>query len=207
MNKLPPGPKGPALAQLVELSTNPYAFYERCHARYGDAFTMRLPGQDPLVVVSEPSSLRSLVTSGYGDLARVADGLKFLLGDHSLLFLHDDTHKETRKLMSPPFQGERMRAYGADMGGITDDLIARYTAGERRLFHQDMQSVTLRVILRCVFGMTEAGRIGELGRHITGYVEEMMTPWFYGATLLLSGQRVRDVLHTRGEAVRRGRRG
>jgi cytochrome P450 len=207
MNELPPGPRGPALAQLVELSTDPYGFYERSHARYGDAFTMRLPGQPPVVVVSEPSIVRSLVTSGYADLARFADGLKFLLGDHSLLFLHDDPHRETRKLMSPPFQGERMRAYGADMARITDDLIARYQDGERRLFAHDMQEVTLRVILRCVFGITEEARLGELGRHITRNVEEMMTPWFYGATLLLSGRRVRDVLRSRGEAVRRGRRG
>src|SRR5262249_24562081 len=127
-----------------------------------------------------------------------------LLGDNAVIFLQDEPHKETRKLMFPPFQGERMRAYGADIARITDDLVARYRDGERRLFHQDVQDVTLRVILRCVFGITDERRMEELGRHVTGYLEGMMTPWFFGATLILSGPRVREILRRRGEDVRLG---
>ncbi len=207
MQKLPPGSRAPAVAQLVELSADPYGFYERRRARYGDVFTMRLPGQAPAVVVSEPEGVRALVTGGYGDFERFAEGIRFILGDHSVIFLQDEQHKETRKLMFPPFQGERMRAYGADMARIADEAIARFRDGERRLFHLDMQDVTLRVILRCVFGITEERRIGELGQHIVGYLEQMMTPWTWGATLILSGRRVRELIRSRGEAVRRGERG
>jgi cytochrome P450 len=207
MEKLPPGPTALAVAQLVELSTNPYAFYERCRARHGDVFTIRLPGQSPVVVVAEPEGVRSLVTGGYADLIRHAEGIRFLLGDHSVLFQQDDPHKETRKLLMPPFQGERMRAYGADMARIADEVIAPYRDGERRLFHHDMQDVTLRVILRCVFGITEEGRIRELGEHLIAYLEALMTPWFFGATRILTARRVRALIRSRGEAVRQGRRG
>jgi cytochrome P450 len=189
------------------MSADPYGFYERCHARYGDVFTIRLPGQPPAVVVCEPESVRSIVTGGYADLTRFAEGIRFILGDHAVIFLQDEAHKETRKLMIPPFHGERMRAYGADMTRATDQVIASFRDGERRLFHRDMQDVTLRVILRCVFGITDERRLDELGQHIVAYLDEMMTPWFYGATLVLSGRRVRELLRSRGEAVRRGRRG
>jgi cytochrome P450 len=206
MDKLPPGPSAPAVAQLVRMSADPYGFFERCRARYGEVFTIRLPGHPPTVMVSEPESLKNLISSGYADLDRHAEALRFILGDHAVLFLQDEAHKETRKLMAPPFQGERMRTYGADMARVVDESMARYRDGERRLFHQDMQDITLRVILRTVFGLTEERRIGELGEHITRYLQELLKPWFYGATLILSPRRVRELLRSRGEAVRRGER-
>ena len=62
--------------------------------------------------------------------------------------------------------------------------------------------MTLRVILRSVFGITEGPRTHELGRLIVEYLDAIMTPWFYGATLMLSGARVRDFLRGRGAHMR-----
>jgi cytochrome P450 len=206
VHNLPPGPKLPAVAQLVAMSADPYGFFERCQARYGDVFTVRLPGQPPTVIVSDPEAVRSLVTGGYDDVSRFAEAIRFLLGDHSVIFLQDTAHRETRRLMVPPFHGERMRAYGNDMARITDDVLAPLRDGERRSFHQDMQVVTLRTILRCVFGITEERRLVELGRLIVEHLESMMTPWFFGATLIFSGPRVRELLRAWGDPVRRGER-
>jgi len=203
---LPPGPRRPAVVQLVQLSSDPHGFLARCRARFGDLWTLRLPGQPPVVLVSDPEGVRQLVTAGYDDILRRADGVRFILGDHSVIFQQDEQHRETRRIMLPPFHGERMRAYGSDMAQIADETIGHFRAGDRRLLHKEMQDVTLKVILRCVFGITEERRIGELGRLIVEYVDAVMKPWFYGATLLLSPQRVRDFLRARGARMRRGDR-
>jgi cytochrome P450 len=200
---LPAGPRAPAFVQMARKLSHPYAYAERMRARYGDAYTERVPGMPPSVVISDPEGVRYLTTAGYDELDRVADGLRFMLGDQALIFLQDAPHKQTRKLLQPPLHGERMRAYGADMAAITDDVLGRFGDGELRLLVPEMQGVALRIILRTVFGITDARRSARLEALFIGYLNEIMTPWFYGAQLLLSGARVRDFLRARGERIRR----
>ena len=203
---LPPGSRLPAVAQLAQMAMNPYGFFEQNRDRYGDLFTVRLPGQAPAVAVCEPEAVRTVLTAGYEDLTRFAEGVRFLVGDHSLIFLQDAAHRESRRLMLPPFHGERMRAYGGDMAHSADEMIAKMRDGDRRSLQKDLQDVTLRVILRCVFGITEERRLGELGRLIVEYLDTMMTPWAYGATLVLTGHRVREFLRARGKRMQHGHR-
>ena len=195
---LPPGPRLPPALQLVRMSANPFGFLADCRARFGELFTLRMPGGQPQVFASAPDAVRTLTTGGYDDFLRDAEAIRFLLGDHAVIFQQDAPHKETRRLMTPPFHGERMRAYGHDMAAITDDVVGAWQDGDGRVLHKELQEVTLRVILRSVFGMTEGPRTAELGRLIVEYLDALMTPWFYGATLVLSGARVRDFLRGRG---------
>jgi cytochrome P450 len=199
--QLPPGPRLPALAQLVRMSMDPYGFLADCRARYGDLFTLRLPGGPPQVFVCEPDAVKQLTTGGYEDFARDGEAIKFLLGDHAVIFQQDTQHKATRKLMMPPFHGERMRAYGHDMARITDEITGGWRDGSSVVLHKEMQEVTLGVILRSVFGITDGERFDELGRLIVAHLDSIMTPWVYGAALLLSGARVRDFMRRRGGRV------
>src|SRR5262249_44503625 len=154
----------------------------------------------------EPAAIRTLVTSSYEEIIRDGSQLRFLLGDHAVIFQQDTVHKETRRLMMPPFHGERMRTYGVEMARLADEMAARCAAGMPRAIHRDFQDVTLRVILRCVFGIVEEAKMAELARLFVEYVDAMMTPWSYGVGLVLSGGRLRDLLRSRGGAVRRGER-
>ena len=60
---LPPGPRTPRLLQGLGWWHRPTAYMERCRARYGKRFTIRLPGQPPFVMISEPEQLRELFTA------------------------------------------------------------------------------------------------------------------------------------------------
>jgi cytochrome P450 len=195
---LPPGPRLPPALQLVRMSMDPYGFLSECRARYGDLFTVRLPGARPQVFACDPEAVRALTTGGYDDFLRDAEAIRFMLGDDALIFQQDAPHKEMRRLMMPPFHGERMRAYGVDMSRITDETVDRWRDGDQVVLRDALQDITLRVILRSVFGITDARRMDELGRRIVEYLDAIMTPWFYGATLILSGARVRDFLRMRG---------
>jgi cytochrome P450 len=196
--ELPPGPRWPSLVTMAKMSMDPYGFFATLKAKYGDVFTLRQPGLPPGVFVCDPEGVRALCTGGYEDFSRMAETIKFLLGDHALIFQQNGQHKETRKLMAPPFYGERMRAYGGDMAEIADATIDRWRDGERRLLHKDFQDIALKVILRSVFGMSEGPLMTELARLFVAYLDSILTPWFYAATLVLSGARVRDFLRSRG---------
>lgn len=202
MATLPPGPRLPAALQLVRMSTDPYGFLAACRARYGDLFTLTLPGGRPQIFACDPDTVRALTTGGYDDFVRDGEAIRFLLGDHAVIFAQDAAHKQTRRLMMPPFHGERMRAYGGDMAAITDELVGGWRDGDELVLHKELQQITLGVILRSVFGITEGPRTAALGRLIVEFLDAIMTPWFYGATLILSGARVREFLRRRGARMR-----
>jgi cytochrome P450 len=203
MSSLPPGHRHFGVVNLVRMSMAPYRFFEESQRRYGDLFSLKLPGQAVTVMCADPEAVKTLTTSGYADVTRFAEGVRFLLGDHAVIFQQDDPHKETRRLMVPPFHGERMRAYGQDMARIADEVLAAFRDGKPRLFHKEMQHITMRVILRCVFGISEEARLSELAWLLTEHLDAMTKPWNYAATLVVGGPRVRDFLRARSGRARR----
>ena len=82
--------------------------------------------------------------------------LEPMLGAQSVLLAKDDDHLRRRKLMLPPFHGERMRAYESVIEEATQRQMERWPSGERFPLHPSMQALTLEVILRAVFGVEDA---------------------------------------------------
>ena len=83
-----------------------------------------------------------------------------LLGKFSLLTLDEDDHMRQRKLLLPPFHGERVRRYGELIEEIADarDRDAGRSAQPFPL-RPRMQAITLDVILRAVFGVRGEERL------------------------------------------------
>jgi cytochrome P450 len=50
--------------------------------------------------------------------------------------------------------------------------------------------------------MADGPRMQELAEVVVAYLDAIMTPWFYAATLVLTGRRVRDFLRSRGQERR-----
>ena len=75
------------------------------------------------------------------------------LGDRSVLLLDGAEHLRQRRLMLPPFHGERMRAYEEVMREATDPRSTPGRSGEPFPLLPSMQSLTLDVIMRAVFGI------------------------------------------------------
>lgn len=161
---LPPGPRSPSLLQAIHLGLHPQDFLVACGRRYGDAFTMRLPGRPTQVVFSHPDAIKTIFTGSEDDL-RAGEAntiLEPVLGTHSLLLLDGQQHLRERRLMLPPFHGERMQAYGEAMRRITDAAIDGWPVGRPFPLHEEMQSITLDVILRTVFGLEDGAQMHEL---------------------------------------------
>jgi len=154
---LPPGPKTPALGQFLQYGFRPVAFLQGCARRYGDAFTVRFPGEPPLALFCHPEAIREIFTADGDDLHAGEANLSFapLFGQRSVLMFDGARHLRERRLMLPPFHGERMVAYGRLMREVADRVIDRWPVGRPFAIHPEMQAITLEVILRAVFGLDE----------------------------------------------------
>lgn len=165
---LPPGPRVPLLNTWNWLR-RPYPFLEECRARFGSTFTFTLPGLPPLIVFSNPDDVKEIFTD---DGERMVAGqfnrsLRAFLGDHSVLMLDGREHLRHRRLLLPPFHGERMAAYGQVMIDAAHNAVDRWPLDRPFAIHGPMQEITLQVILRAVFGVEEGPRLRELSHTIT----------------------------------------
>src|SRR4051794_15847146 len=123
---LPPGPRMPKAVQSVGWWRRPYGFLERCRARYGSRFTIRLVGTPPFVMIADPGELKQVFTAP-ADVLHPGEGARILepvVGRHSVILLDEAAHLEQRKLMLPAFHGERMER----LVGLVDDVAGREIA-------------------------------------------------------------------------------
>jgi cytochrome P450 family 135 len=164
MNALPLGPRVPVAVQTAAWVARPWEFMERCAARYGDTFTMRLAGEGTWVMMSHPDAVKEIFT-GPPDLLHAGEGNRILLpmvGANSVLLLDDEPHREQRRLLMPPFRGNQLSAYADTMAAVAQAEIARWPRGTPVRLHARMQALTLEVILRAVFGLAEGPRLDQL---------------------------------------------
>src|SRR5947209_5081680 len=115
MRMLPPGPSAGPWTTFRALR-DPCGTLERCAKRYGDPFTISLPMQGPVVVTGDPAAIRTVFAADpetFG--SSQARSMAPFLGDASLVVLEGPAHRRARKLLNPPFHGDRMRAYGEAM--------------------------------------------------------------------------------------------
>jgi cytochrome P450 len=135
----------------------PARFLEECQANVGDYFTLRpAPGRE-IVVTADPAAVKQVFT---GDPALLHAGeaniiLGPLLGQRSVLLLDGPEHLRQRKLMLPPFHGERMKLYVKAMEEAAEWHVAGWPRGRRFAVLPSMQAITLDVIMRAVFGVDD----------------------------------------------------
>lgn len=161
---LPPGPREPAIVQLVQFTQRPLEWLDDCARRYGDPFTSHFPGLGAFVLASSPALIKEIFT-GDADVLHAGKAnamLEPFVGKHSVLLLDGAPHLRQRRLLSPPMRGERMQAYASLIGEITRAELARMPVGEPFSLHEHMQSITLEVILRAVFGLEEGAHMRSL---------------------------------------------
>jgi cytochrome P450 len=151
---------------------------ERARRRYGDNFTVRLAQVGTFVFTTAPDELKRVFTTGPDRLrageANVA--LEPVLGSRSVLLLDGAEHIRQRRLMLPPFHGERLRGYEELIAEIATDQMRGWPAGPVTL-QPRMQAITLEIILRVVFGMDRGPRLVELREQIKRLLDVTTKPW------------------------------
>jgi cytochrome P450 len=175
---LPPGPRMPRAVQTVAWMARPMPFMERARARYGDMFTVRIAQEGTWVFLADPEAIKEVFTAPPGVLhAGEANAvLRPWLGDNSVLLLDGPQHMAQRKLLLPPFHGERLQRYGEAMAEIARREVATWPTGRTMRLWPRMQAVTLEVIVRTIFGEDETARLDNLRARLRDAAEHTTQP-------------------------------
>ena len=165
MASLPDGPRLPGPLQTLRFLRRPVGFLEGCRERYGDVFSVRLPpALGRAVVLASPEAVKAVFSRDRVNLLPPGRAflLEPLLGPHSVLLQVGDEHLRRRRLMLPPFHGERMRAYEGVIADATRAAVARWPRGRPFALLPEMRAITLDVIVRAVFGLRPGPREREV---------------------------------------------
>jgi cytochrome P450 family 135 len=164
---LPPGPPIPTTLQAAIWALRPLELMDRCEARYGEIFTLRIRRGRPWVLLTNPAHVK-LVFTRASELMGAGAGeanplLEPLLGPRSVMLLDEPEHMGDRKRLLPSFHGGRMKDYGAMMSEIAREKVAEWPTGEPFELWPRMQTISMEVVMRSVFDGIDPQR-GELLR-------------------------------------------
>jgi cytochrome P450 len=159
--RLPPGPKTPKLLNGIVFLAARNAMIRQLTAKYGDALTMQMPGFGTMVLVTRPDLVKQVYTAKPDVLHGGKNPLGEILGPGSLFSMDEDVHLRERRMLLPPFHGERMRSYEAIIEEEALREMASWPEGVEFASIESFQTITLRIILRAVFG-AEGRELAEL---------------------------------------------
>ncbi len=130
--------------------------------RYGDVFALRVPPYaSHLVIFSRPEHIKEIFAADPAEL-HAGEGNHILgpvMGQHSVLLTDEDQHARARRLLMPAFNGSSLRGYRdlvADLARTEVDRWAASSGTSSEVVALDrMNALTLEVIMRVVFGVTD----------------------------------------------------
>lgn len=192
---LPPGPRMSRPLQTAIWSRKAQWMLEQGRARFGRMFTLRIAYEGDWVIVSDPELVKRVFT-GDPKVFHAGEGnqiLRPILGDSSVLVLDEKPHISQRRLLLPPFHGERMQAYGEKMTEIAAREIESWPTGSPYKLRPRMQAITLEIILETVFGVHGGERMTPLRDALRDFLDLTTNPRLLAPVLLVGPERIRRV--------------
>jgi len=153
------------LVQTYLFGSQRHRWLPALRRRYGDVFQIRIaPKRRRLVLIARPDVIRD-VFAGPATTYHAGESntiLEPLMGSQSLLMLDEDDHLAARRQLMPAFSGAALRGYRDLVAEIMREQTAGWPSGEPVSLHPRFQTVTLEVIMRVVFGVTDQDRLARL---------------------------------------------
>jgi cytochrome P450 len=168
---------------------------EQSRARFGGMFTLRIANEDTWVVLSDPELVKQVFT-GDPRIFHAGEGnqiLRPILGENSVLVLDEKAHIGQRRLLLPPFHGERMQGYGETMAEIARREIESWPTGTPYKLRPRMQAITLEIILETVFGVHDRKRMDPLRAALRDFLDLTTDPRLLLPVILIGPDRIRHI--------------
>ena len=161
---LPPCSTAPRARQTTRWMARPLTFLRSLQKEHGDLFTIHLLQEDPWVMVGDPELAKQIFRAP-SDVLHAGEPKRILepiLGPRSILLLDESRHMRQRRLLLPPFHGDRMARYEDAMREAAEAELERWPTEVAGPSAPHMGTITLEVILRAVFGVTEPEHLDPL---------------------------------------------
>jgi cytochrome P450 family 110 len=188
---LPDGSQAPRWLQKLQYTLRSHAYMNAAAQRYGDIFNAPVIGNHPIVLfISNPQALQRIFTNENKQFTAPSNQLmQPLVGDYSIFTLEGSRHRRERRLLMPPFHGERIQAYGQLIGELADKVLHSLPIGTVFSARQLAQEISLEVILRVVFGICEGERFNHLKSLVVKLTDSLQSPFIGGLLFFPSLQK------------------
>ncbi|HVE69479.1 MAG TPA: cytochrome P450 [Solirubrobacteraceae bacterium] len=165
-----PGPRLPRLLQSWLGVARPVEARLAMRDRYGPVFRTNDAIAGELVHVADRALVEQMFKwkPAQYNVAEPREVMAPVTGPSSILLLDGDRHLRMRKLMLPPFHGDAIAHYADAIGEIAHRTIDTWRPGQTIRTRTVAQAITMEVIIRAVFGITDAARVAELKRLLPG---------------------------------------
>src|SRR6516162_5238170 len=154
----PPGPRWPAPVQSFLFQRYRAWLLPAMRRRYRDVFALRVPPYaDNLVVFNRPEHIKEIFAADPADL-HAGEGNQILgpvMGEHSVLLADETEHARARRLLMPAFNGASLRGYRDLVASIARAEVNQWNTNTELRALDHMNALTLEVIMRVVFGVTD----------------------------------------------------
>ncbi|WP_327054113.1 cytochrome P450 [Halomicrococcus gelatinilyticus] len=151
----PPGPQGlPIIGNKLAFVRDPYGFMTRTARQYGDiAHWEDVSGQ--IYQLNHPEYIEHVLVQNNENYVKGDDFQNILepITGNGILNSEGAVWRRNRHLIQPAFHPDRIRSYAEMMTDETEEMLASWADGETRLVHEDMMTVTLRIVARALFGV------------------------------------------------------
>lgn len=177
-------PKGPTNNLLVNLQgiLDPIGYTLRLRERYGDPMSAPKMNGKPVLATGSVEGLRSVFAVPPEALDQML-GERFaaVMGESSLFVLSGARHTAMRKLLMPPFHGQRMRLYGKQICDLALQHSRDFKPGLELVAQDLMHAISLQTIIHLVFGVTAPAEVARLEK----LLEELRKSFSLGLTVTL----------------------
>jgi cytochrome P450 len=161
-----PGPRLPRALQSWLGVIRPVESRLALRKRYGDVFRSNdaLAGQ--LFHIADRALIEQIFKwkPAQYNVGEPRQIMEPVTGPSSILLLDAERHMRMRKLMLPPFHGEAIAQYAELIEQITNREIDSWRPADTIRTRTVAQTITMEVIIRAVFGITDPRRVAELKR-------------------------------------------
>src|SRR5438309_7021404 len=143
-NGFPPGPTTPSVVQAARWIARPTDFMNKTRRDYGDVFTVRFASVGRIIFVSDPALIKQVFTAP-PDVLRAGEAnwpLIPVLGEHGTLLLDGREHLQRRRIILPPFHGERLERYRDMFARVARQHVVRWPHDEPFALLPKMQAIT-----------------------------------------------------------------
>ncbi len=163
--RLPAGPGSNKWVSGVRFLMNRQRYFGRLQQEYGDVFTIKLPGVGNTVIVTDPELIKTIFTASNEDLHAGKNPLGAVLGPGSVFSMDGQRHIDERRLLLPALHGDRLSTYSDLIETEALEAMSRWPEDKPVKTIKTFNQITLRVILRAVFG-AEGANLARLEREI-----------------------------------------
>jgi cytochrome P450 len=161
-----PGPRAPRLVQSWLGVMRPVETRLAARKRHGSVFRSNDAIAGELFHIADRELIETMFKWKPAEY-RVGEPRQVMepvTGPSSVLLLDGQRHLRMRKLMLPPFHGEAIAHYAELIEQITNREMDLWRANDTIRTRRVAQRITMEVIIRAVFGITNPERVAELQR-------------------------------------------